>query len=119
MAGMQIGDWDAKDRWVPQDILSFVRDLEFSENSQEARYIASAFMHTVQHLTKFLPPDEQFDFAWKIIVDNPCGFPFDKAPDIDDEEYETFVTWLKDESNRRGMHEFNTQRATILEEKTS
>ena len=101
MAGMQIGDWDAKDRWVPQDILSFVRDLEFSENSQEARYIASAFMHTVQHLTKFLPPDEQFDFAWKIIVDNPYGFSFDQTPDIGDEEYIAFAIWLKNESNLR------------------
>ncbi len=68
MAGMRIGDWDAKDMWVPRDILSFVRDLEFSEESQEAIYIASAFMYTVQHLTKFLPPDEQFDFAWKLLL---------------------------------------------------
>ena len=119
MAGTQIDNWDTEDRWVPQEILSFVRGLNFPEESQEARCIAGAFMYTVQHLTKFLPPDEQFDFAWKTIIDNPYEFPFDKAPDIDDEEYETFVTWLKDESNRRGMHEFNTQRATILEEKTS
>ena len=27
--------------------------------------------------------------------------------------------WLKEESNKRGMHEFDTQHATILEEKTS
>ena len=76
-------------------------------------------MYTVQHLTKFLPPDEQFDFAWKTIVDNPYGFSFDQAPDIGDEEYITFATWLNEESNRRGMHEFDTLYATILEEKTS